>query len=99
VQNSHYALIVDTGSTDGTQTIVKKYLSGTGLPIEVIDMHWRDFSYNRSFALADIDCALVLDADDMVVFSNGFDGTKRMLDKAFYHVETRLEVAGVGLRG
>ena len=49
------------------------------LPGEVIDESWRDFAYNRSFALAKlrertkIDYALVMDADDVLVFSNAFD--------------------------
>ena len=74
-----YALIVDTGSTDGTQEIVKEYLSGTGLPGAVIEQPWRDFAHNRSFALAklreraDIDYALVTDADDILVFADDFD--------------------------
>jgi glycosyltransferase involved in cell wall biosynthesis len=93
-----YALIVDTGSTDGTQAIVKEYLSGTGLPGEVIDEPWRDFAYNRSVALAklrdraDIDYALVMDADDMLVFPDGFDVAKfrETLDNDFYHMEIRL---------
>ncbi len=93
-----YALIVDTGSTDGTQAIVTQYLSKERLPGEVIDEPWRDFGYNRSFALAKlreragIDYALVTDADDILVFANGFDAPmfKAALDKDFYNVEIRL---------
>ena len=93
-----YALIVDTGSTDGTQAIVTQYLSEERLPGAVIDEPWRDFAYNRSFALAklreraDIDYALVTDADDILVFADGFDAPtfKAALDKDFYNVEIRL---------
>jgi glycosyltransferase involved in cell wall biosynthesis len=93
-----YALIVDTGSTDGTQEIVKEYLSGTGLPGAVIEEPWCDFAHNRSFALAklreraDIDYALVTDADDLLVFADDFDAStfKAALDKDVYNVEIRL---------
>lgn len=92
-----YALVVDTGSTDETREIVRKYLLEEGLPGEVIDEPWRDFAYNRSFALArlrertDIDYALVMDADDILVFADGFDApkVKEALNKDFYHVEVR----------
>ena len=93
-----YALIVDTGSTDGTQSLIKKYLEEQRLAGAVIAEPWRDFAYNRSFALAklrertDIDYALVLDADDVLVLSAGFDAPrfKTGLDKDFYHVEIHL---------
>jgi glycosyltransferase involved in cell wall biosynthesis len=93
-----YALVVDTGSTDGTQTIVRQYLLKENLSGELIEEPWRDFAYNRSFALAKlrersaIDFALVMDADDTLVFSDGFDVSrfKSSLDKDFYHVEIRL---------
>src|SRR5712691_9478650 len=93
-----YALIVDTGSTDGTQTIVTQYLAQERLPGEVIEEPWRDFATNRSFALAklreraDIDYALMMDADDTLVFADGFDVPKfkAALDKDFYHIEILL---------
>ena len=93
-----YALIVDTGSTDGTQAIITQYLSEEHLPGAVIDEPWRDFAHNRSLALAklreraDIDYALVMDADDILVFADGFDAPafKAALDKDFYNLEIRL---------
>ncbi|MGO8866345.1 MAG: tetratricopeptide repeat protein [Alphaproteobacteria bacterium] len=92
-----YALVVDTGSTDGTQAIVKEFLSKTKLPGEVVEEPWRDFAYNRSFALAklrerrDIDYALVMDADDILVFADGFDASKfrETLDRDYYSIENR----------
>ena len=74
-----YILVVDTGSTDGTQQIVCDFLDEHGLPGAVIDEPWRDFAYNRSFALLrlrevpGIDYALMLDADDVLVLAPGFD--------------------------
>ena len=38
-----YVLVEDTGSTDGTQTIIRDYLRAHGLPGEVFDEPWRDF--------------------------------------------------------
>jgi glycosyltransferase involved in cell wall biosynthesis len=71
-------LIEDTGSTDGTQKIIREWLDGVGLPSEVNDEPWQDFAYNRSHALArlrknkDVDFALILDADDVVELPPGF---------------------------
>lgn len=59
-------VIIDTGSTDGTQTIIREYLSD--IPGELYERPWRDFSYNRSEALRlareKCDYTLIIDADD-----------------------------------
>src|SRR5579863_9608105 len=74
-----YVLVVDTGSTDGTQQIIREFLRAQGIEGAVIDEPWRDFAYNRSFALErlrevqHIDYAMVIDADDAVVLDPGFD--------------------------
>jgi glycosyltransferase involved in cell wall biosynthesis len=74
-----YILVVDTGSSDGTQQIIRDFLAEHGIRGAVIDEPWRDFAYNRSFALqklrevADIDYALILDADDVLVIEPGFE--------------------------
>jgi hypothetical protein len=76
-----YVLIEDTGSTDGTQTMIREWLDRVQLPGKVVDEPWRDFAYNRSHALAllreqpEIDYALVIDADDQLVFDDGFDAS------------------------
>ena len=92
-----FALIVDTGSTDDTRQIITQYLSEERLPGEIIDEPWRDFAYNRSFALArlrekTIDYALVMDADDTLVFADGFDVAtfKQNLSKDFYQLQIRV---------
>jgi glycosyltransferase involved in cell wall biosynthesis len=74
-----YVLVEDTGSTDGTQQIIRDYLRRENLPGEVFDAPWRDFAHNRSLALArlrartTIDYALIIDADDTLVPDDGFD--------------------------
>jgi glycosyltransferase involved in cell wall biosynthesis len=66
-------VVVDTGSTDGTQALVRQVMGD--LPGEVVDRPWRDFATNRNEALAlaaalsagKADYLLVIDADDTLV--------------------------------
>ena len=93
-----YVLVMDTGSTDATEVIVREYLANEALPGAVLGEPWQDFAHNRSVALAklrekaDIDYALVMDADDTLVFAEDFDAKsfRQSLDKDFYHVEVRV---------
>ncbi len=70
--------IVDTGSTDGTQDVIRAALAG--LPGELVERPWVDFAHNRTEALAlarpRADYTLVIDADDELVITNpaAFDG-------------------------
>ena len=92
-----YVLVEDTGSTDGTQAIIREWLDRVGLPGEVYDEPWRDFAYNRSHALArlrenkGIDYALIIDADDQLVVEAGFDVAvfKKSLSQDLYNVPLR----------
>lgn len=67
-------VIVDTGSTDGTQGLAAAALAD--LPGEVVERPWVDFAANRSEALAlardRADYALVIDADDWLEIAPGF---------------------------
>jgi glycosyltransferase involved in cell wall biosynthesis len=66
-------VIVDTGSTDGTQNIIRAHLSN--LPGELHERPWRDFAYNRSEALelarGKSDYTFVIDADDTLEIAAG----------------------------
>jgi len=92
-----YVLVQDTGSTDGTQAIIREWLDRVGLPGEVYDEPWRDFAYNRSHALArlrenkGVDYAFMIDADDQLVVEAGFDvaAFKESLSQDLYKVPLR----------
>ncbi len=70
----HHWVIVDTGSTDGTQAIIREHFSD--LPGELHERSWKNFGHNRSEALAftrgKSDYILVIDADEEIVVSPGF---------------------------
>lgn len=67
-------VIVDTGSTDGTQKIVESYMGG--IPGELHERPWRDFGSNRTEALNLAKkfgrYVLVIDADDTLEIEPGF---------------------------
>jgi glycosyltransferase involved in cell wall biosynthesis len=74
-----YIFVVDTGSTDGTQEVIRAYLKEKSIEGEVIDEPWKDFSYNRTFALTKlkekkhIDYSLMIDADNIIICNDDFD--------------------------
>ena len=92
-----YVLIEDTGSTDGTQDIIRDWLDRVGISGTVVDVPWRDFAFNRSDALArlrehsEVDYALMIDADDKISIDDDFDAAtfKAGLTADFYDVEIR----------
>lgn len=67
-------LIVDTGSTDGTQNLVRERLRG--LPGELVERPWVDFAHNRTEALglarSRSDYVLTIDADEILERDAGF---------------------------
>jgi hypothetical protein len=67
--------ISDTGSTDGTQALIRDLLGD--LPGELIERPWQDFSTNRNEAIEnglkfEPDYFVTLDADEMFTTSPGF---------------------------
>jgi len=67
--------IVDTGSTDGTQELVKELLKD--VPGELYERPWRDFGHNRSEAIElaspTADYMLFLDADEVFQAPSEFE--------------------------
>ncbi|TGU53169.1 glycosyltransferase [Mesorhizobium sp. M00.F.Ca.ET.186.01.1.1] len=90
-----YVLIIDTGSEDGTQEIIRDFLAAHNVPGAVIDEPWRDFAYNRTFALdrlrevETVDYAMIIDADDVLVADPAFDpiAFKSQMGQDLYDVE------------
>jgi tetratricopeptide (TPR) repeat protein len=82
-------VIVDTGSTDGTQEIVRAHFAD--IPGALHERPWRDFGTNRSEAVAlargNADYILVMDADNALRVPPGyvFEG----LDADAYYVTHR----------
>lgn len=82
-------VIVDTGSTDGTQILIQEILKDK--PGELYERPWVDFGHNRNEALAlaqdRADYLLMIDADEMLAFSSGF--SMPLLDKDCYFITVR----------
>ncbi len=85
--------ICDTGSTDNTVEIVESFFKEKGIPGKIPKEPFRDFGYNRSYALKqcetmDADYILLLDAD--MIFELGTDVSpadfKRGLTHDVYHM-------------
>ena len=79
-----YWVVVDTGSTDGTQNVVRNFFFKNNVPGELYERPWVNFGHNRTEAmqLADgkTDYMWVMDADDGIVGVPNFDN----LDKDAY---------------
>lgn len=90
-----YVLVVDTGSADGTQELIRRFLATHNVKGAVIDEPWRNFAYNRTFALERlrevewVDYAMIIDADDVLVADPDFDPVvfKSRMEHDLYDVE------------
>ncbi|HEY5955630.1 MAG TPA: glycosyltransferase [Polyangiaceae bacterium] len=70
-------LIVDTGSTDGTQEFIRRYFAEKQLPGQLVERPWRDFAHNRTEALklaaAMADYVWIIDADEELQIDPAFE--------------------------
>ena len=88
-----YYCICDTGSTDNTQELITAFFHKKGIQGKIIEEPFRDFGYNRTFALQacakipDIDYILLLDADMVLTgpaLENPTEFKKRLTADAYY---------------
>lgn len=83
-----YWVIVDTGSTDGTQELIKDFMKD--VPGDLYERPWKNFGHNRNEALQLAknkgDYILFIDADEIFAYDPDFKMPP--LDKDFYHVMT-----------
>jgi len=84
-----YWVIVDTGSSDGTQEIIRNFMKE--IPGELHERPWVDFAHNRNEALAlaknKADYIFFMDADDVLEVHPNFQWTN--FDKDFYYVNIK----------
>ncbi len=86
-------VIVDTGSTDGTQKIIQDFMKQQGVPGELYERPWKNFGHNRNEALSlakdKADYILFIDADEYMTYEKDFSLPK--LDKDFYYIAIDLD--------
>lgn len=80
-----YWIVADTGSTDGTQDLIRGFFKNKRINGEIHQREWRNFGFNRTeaFKLAEFkgDYVFVFDADDLL---HGEISFPENLDKNFY---------------
>ena len=101
-------VIVDTGSTDGTQDVIRKHMARLGISGELHKRPWRNFGHNRTEALnlaqGHGDYIWVIDADDIVVGTPDFTQLSadiyrmRLGDASFTYWRPQLFRDGVRVR-
>lgn len=83
-----YWVIVDTGSSDGTQQIIKDYMASKSIPGELHERPWKNFGHNRNEALqlakGKADYLFFIDADEYLQFDADFQMPR--FDKDYYHL-------------
>lgn len=83
-----YWVIVDTGSSDGTQEIIKNFMKEKNVAGELHERPWKNFGHNRNEALQLAkekgDYVFFIDADEYLSYEPGFKIPT--LDKDFFYV-------------
>jgi len=78
-------VISDTGSTDGTQDIIREIMQD--VPGELIERPWENFGHNRNEVLkhssGKADYILIIDADEWFEFEEGFS-FQNLTEDAYY---------------
>ena len=82
-------LIVDTGSTDGTQEVIREYMTSHNIPGAVEERPWINFAHNRNQALelgvaTGADYLLFMDADDILTYEPDYTRPD-LFDKDAYY--------------
>ncbi len=89
----NYWVIVDTGSTDGTQDLIKEIMNEYGIPGELHERPWVDFGHNRTenlkLAKDKCDYRLIIDADD-VLYVDSQENPFANLTEDSYKIKLRL---------
>ncbi len=101
-------VIVDTGSTDGTQDVIREHMARLGIPGVLYKRPWRNFGHNRTEALnlaqGHGDYIWVIDADDIVMGTPDFTRLSadiyrmRLGDASFTYWRPQLFRDGVRVR-
>jgi len=72
-----YYCVIDTGSTDGTQDIIRKFFEEKGIPGEVIEHQWVNFQDARNTAMnavkGKVDFGFWIDADEQLTYDPRFN--------------------------
>lgn len=83
-----YWVIVDTGSTDNTKSLIRSILSD--IPGELHEREWKNFAHNRNEALVlakdKSDYILFMDGDDWLEYETGFCLPDLVQDCYYFHV-------------
>ncbi len=84
----NYWVIVDTGSTDGTQKVITELMNKNQIPGELHERPWVNFAHNRNEALklahGKSDYICFIDADEYLAYESNFKLPE--LDKDFYYI-------------
>lgn len=91
-----YWIISDTGSTDGTQQLIKDFFKKHNIPGKLYEDKWCDFGYNRTLSLKyvkeyeksneniKIDYILVIDADELFEYDYDLNEIPELLLDRYY---------------